>query len=73
MRSAELTEQTIRQEQGEPAAKTFRVLGMNKRTWKEKVVAEGLTQQEAEAIAERMRRDVLCHGFCVWTEEERGR
>jgi len=52
-------------------AATFRVVGCNARSGKERVVAEGLSRIAAEAMRQRMRRDVLCHGFCVWIEEEK--
>jgi hypothetical protein len=52
------------------SARTFRVVGANARTGKERVVAEGLSREAAEAMRQRMRRDVLCHGFSVWIECE---
>jgi hypothetical protein len=67
---AELAEQTMPEELGEPAAPTFRVVGANACTGKERVVAAGLSREAAEAMRQRMRRDVLCHGFAVWIEDE---
>ncbi len=47
---------------------TYRVIGCNGR--RERVVASGLTQQDARAMKDRMKADPLCRGFCISIEAE---
>jgi hypothetical protein len=48
--------------------KTYRVVGAL--GYREKVVAEGISREEAHAMREKMLADPLCRGFSVWVEEE---
>jgi len=47
---------------------TYRVVGCA--GYREKVVAQGITREEAHAMRERMIADPLVRGFSVWVEEE---
>ena len=50
---------------------TYRVVGAH--GYREKVVAAGITREEAHAMKDRMKADPLCRGFSVWVEEEPSR
>lgn len=47
---------------------TYRVVGAAGH--REKVVASGISREEAHALKERMKADPLCRSFSVWVEEE---
>lgn len=50
------------------APDTYRVIGSNGR--RERVVASGLTQEDARAMKARMKADPLCRGFFISVEAE---
>lgn len=49
-------------------SKTYKVVGAAGH--REKVVAEGITREEAHAMKDRMKADPMCRGFSIWVEEE---